>query len=967
MKKFTLFGLVTTFLSIATPTASAIEINVTEPGTFKDLIIDSEGDLSTLVIKGTLNADDVAYLTGASGRINEVKDLDISDMKLEISETKPYRRVTISAEAGGGEFAYCFYSETPRVESKTTTGGLGLPILTWYIYGPEMTGLLADTKFKKVTLPRSLTSVPDYMFLNSSLEEVVCPPEATSVGRMAFRFSQLKSIELPKSVKTIGESAFTWTQLTILDLPESLESIGVSAFAQTPLTSVRLPESCTTLEASSFECCDNLSEINLNNVKEIGAQAFQYGKSLKTIDLGNVEIIGDKAFEYCCLNEVIFSSKLKSIGNFAFHQLMEKKSNWTTLNLPEGVERIGNSAFMDCNFTQVTLPSSIEYIGEDAFKRTPWGDSLAYKGIGGVVYLGDIAYMSVNRPETITFRDGTKSVSPNFSFAYTTEFTLPNSCKSVYGKDFSLIEKADLGKGLKVIGEKCFLDAKKLTGIEIPETVEIIEAGAFAWCGLTSVTLPEGLKRIESKQDCPGAFEWTNDLTSLTLPEGLEFLGDGSFFGESLATLRYNCKDLVLEGYHYTPLNGVSSPNVFGYSLEKIIIGPAVEKIPNGFGCRCASRLEFEESDTPLEIGDFGIEGTGETLVKGSIDRITKIGMDGLTGLKFPEGTELDFPNLVSLGKSALSRLSGVRSITLSSGIEYVGRNALNQINGLEVLKYEIPSLKFDEFDNSDDGIVFGGVDSKIIIGNDVVDIPDFCFKNAQFNTLIFEPREITRAGTLSIGREAFGYSATFSTVEFPNDLVYIGESAFGYCRNLSTVFFHSKVAPEIGENAIKKEATVYVPAAGEQAYKQALPNNTVKSYSVDSFTLNKKELTLLTGMSETLMLSIQPEECRGMEMVWDSSDPDVATVDQNGKIIALGLGQTVISASLVFDKEIKAECKVTVTNTLSDIENIDNGEEGDPIIEYYSLDGSKMSLPVSAGVYIGRRTNGTTTKVIIR
>ncbi|MDE6716862.1 MAG: leucine-rich repeat protein [Muribaculaceae bacterium] len=964
MTKITFCGFLTAFIALVAPSANAIEINVTEPGTFKDLIIDSEGDLSTLVVKGTLNADDVAYLTGASGKIREVKNLDLSDMKLEISETTPYRHVTISSEAGGGEFAYCYYSETPRVESKTTTGGLGLPILTWYIYGPEMTGLLANTNFKKVTLPVSLTSVPDYMFLEASLEEVACPPRATSVGRMAFKECPLRSIELPKSVKTIGENSFFRTQLTTLELPESLESIGLFAFSQTPLTSVRLPESCATLEAGSFHYCQSLSAINLENVKEIGDEAFSYDKSLKILDLLNVEKIGDEAFYNCILNEVNFSGKLRWIGNMAFWKYRDTGSNWKILNHPEGIESIGNSAFSGCDFTKVSLPSSIEYIGEDAFNWTPWSNSLASTAIGGVVYLGDIAYMSVNRPETVIFREGTKSVSPNFSFANTKEFTLPNSCKSIYGKDFSLIEKADLGKGLKIIGKKCLCDAKKLTGVDIPETVEIIEAGAFAWCGLTSITLPAGLKRIEGDPECPGAFEWTNDLTSLTLPEGLEYLGNGSFYGESLATLRYNCRNMEVEGYTFTPSNGVTHPNVFGRALEKIVIGKEVERIPDGLFSTTASRLEFEESNVPLEIGDFGLNGGGETLVKGSIDRVTKIGQEGLSYLKFPEGTVLEFPNLKSLGESALYFLSGIRSITLGIGVEHIGLSAISRTDGIEVLKYDIPSLKFEEVAPFFNGICDGEIDT-IIIGKNVMDVPNRVFEDAQLKKLIFEPRETTRAASLRIGNRVFGYNAAFSSVEFPSDLTYIGDSAFGTCQNLSSVFIHSKAVPEIAENAFRKEATVYVPASDEKAYKAALPDNKVEPYSIESFAFNKKRLTLLEGDSEILLLSIRPAECREMEIKFVSSDPEVADIDETGKVTALSIGQTVISAYFIFDPDFRTECTVDVTD-LSSIGQL--GDEQDTqITQYYDTEGRKVIEPSSPGVYVGRRTDGTSSKIIIR
>ncbi len=63
------------------------------------------------------------------------------------------------------------------------------------------------------------------------------------------------------------------------------------------------------------------------------------------------------------LEVVTFSSTLKVIGDFAF-----KNGSFKELILPEGLEVIGNRAFLWCNqLENVILPSTLKYIGDNAF------------------------------------------------------------------------------------------------------------------------------------------------------------------------------------------------------------------------------------------------------------------------------------------------------------------------------------------------------------------------------------------------------------------------------------------------------------------------------------------------------------------------------------------------------------------------------------------------------------------------
>ena len=80
---------------------------------------------------------------------------------------------------------------------------------------------------------------------------------------------------------------------------------------------------------------------------------------------------------------------------------------------------------------------------------------------------------------------------------------------------------------------------------------------------------------------------------------------------------------------------------------------------------------------------------------------------------------------------------------------------------------------------------------------------------------------------------------------------------------------------------------------------------------SMAGISLNKASLSLIVGNSETLQAIITPSDATLRESIrWESSNEDVATVDSNGKVVAVKEGNATITASV---EGKKAECRVSV------------------------------------------------------
>ena len=86
-----------------------------------------------------------------------------------------------------------------------------------------------------------------------------------------------------------------------------------------------------------------------------------------------------------------------------------------------------------------------------------------------------------------------------------------------------------------------------------------------------------------------------------------------------------------------------------------------------------------------------------------------------------------------------------------------------------------------------------------------------------------------------------------------------------------------------------------------------------VSQVPVTGVTLNKTELSLTVGGTETLTATVAPENATNKAVKWTTSDQKIATVDENGKVTAVAAGTATITATTE-DGGKTASCKVTVS-----------------------------------------------------
>ncbi len=122
----------------------------------------------------------------------------------------------------------------------------------------------ASTEIKHVTLPSSVESLGDSLFIFCcELEEIAIPDAVKQIPDYAFRYcTSLSHVQFGNGITKIGNTAFgACSAVRTFDLPETLKVIGESAFAGCGFTSIVIPASVTDIAEDAFNYCTWLRSV----------------------------------------------------------------------------------------------------------------------------------------------------------------------------------------------------------------------------------------------------------------------------------------------------------------------------------------------------------------------------------------------------------------------------------------------------------------------------------------------------------------------------------------------------------------------------------------------------------------------------------------------------------------------------------------------------------------------------------
>ena len=165
-----------------------------------------------------------------------------------------------------------------------------------------------------------------------------------------------------------------------------------------------------------------------------------------------------------------------------------------------------------------------------------------------------------------------------------------------------------------------------------------------------------------------------------------------------------------------------------------------------------------------------------------------------------------------------------------------------------------------------------------------------------------------------------------------------------------------------------------------------SLPYLRVFDIPVSEISLDNTEVTLDKRTTLQLVATVLPEFCRNNTLTWTSDNEEVATVDENGLVTAVGEGTATITATANDGSGVAASCVVTVTfiDGIADIETSKvtvlaangritvSGKEKDDTVSVYDTGGRLLYRGESDVIDVPRKAmyivtvSGKSYKVIV-
>ena len=262
-----------------------------------------------------------------------------------------------------------------------------------------------------------------------------------------------------------------------------------------------------------------------------------------------------------------------SIGDNTFYE-----SNLKRLILPEGIQRIGNSAFARCpDLTNVVIPSSVTFIGNKAFYGCTNLQSIdvdtenpIYRSIDGILFnkrATVILRYPPAKPDTLYRIPDMVCTIATSSFAMSkklTEVIIPNSVTYIGAEAFQHcwnLTNIIVSENVTTICSDAFSDCSYLRNIRIPGSVTNMNNTPFYWCHqLVSVSVDSNsqsyqvIDQVLFNKQCtrliqylpaktnaqytipssvtslgPHSFSLCKNLKSLTIPDGVTNIEAGAF------------------------------------------------------------------------------------------------------------------------------------------------------------------------------------------------------------------------------------------------------------------------------------------------------------------------------------------------------------------------------------------------------------------------------------------------------
>ncbi len=704
-------------------------------------------------------------------------------------------------------------------------------------------------------------------------EETLALPEGVhTIGEGALKgCASLKKVLLPRSLRRILGGAFKGCRkLEEVEIPAGVWEIGAYAFHRChSLRRIALPPGVVELGDCAFLYCDSLEEARIPGVRRLGSQAFVNDVQLKKLTLSHAleeECLCD-VFTGCGLltdftftdgRHFVIPNAVEAVaGEEALPSLVrgiaadilrmmkmdgrtvtEFLTNLKHVEIPEGVEKIGKSAFFDKRgILSVKLPGSLKEIESRAFRNCISLETVLFEGEGMLIH--EDAFKNCTSLKYIYTPDGIRheltgigqtsgpeapalvrtvhrQVLGNFRISGTVllrylgaesrvvvpegitviaeeafagnetinRVILPQSLRQIGQgafRDCLLLQTVVFPQNLERIGREAFENCVKLLRAALPEAMTRLEKGVFKYCrALKETDLGGNLERIEEQ-----AFFRCDRLERISFPERLVYIGELAFYRcRALKKVRLSAKVTQVESMAFA-----------GSGVEEVRIGAACREYGGSIFADCdrLGKLTLEEGvrHVPDKLA-WGCAALEQVMVPGSLESagvtpwentpfLEKWIQEGRQGDIFWDGGkasgQVRLPeNVRILAGGAFYGNRNITEVHLPESVKWVGPRAFDACCSLRRVYWHSPADRLEE-------AVFAGC--RLLVSVEDAQGRPVAWKSLG-ESVFYNCRSLQRICLRQA--ESIGSTALYGCVELkweesqaplPGILRYIGERAF--------------------------------------------------------------------------------------------------------------------------------------------------------------------------------------------
>lgn len=632
-------------------------------------------------------------------------------------------------------------------------------------------------------------------FVPTSLTSVIVTDPTQICDHAFYGCNSITSIEFANSLQTIGSAIFE-SSISIRSL--KIPFLGNS---RNDTTNDYLTYFWNQAKGGSSEGFfgtlggTDFVEVILTDATHVGDYAF-YDINTLCISLNEgITSIGNYAFANCTdiynikdgamdQDAIVFPSTLKTIGDRAFQY-----TYLVNVNFNEGLESIGNFAFVCCNFTSLKFPTTLRTIGNHAFDTNRYLNDVQFNE--GLTSIGELAF---------------------------------NSCM--------VLETIKIPTTITVISAGCFEGCHSLHWVYLHDNITKIENHAFYATAIYGIDLPKNLVTIGIYAFAYNANLALDDFDTLIIPSKVTSIGAYAFYKcTNMTYVKFETPETHIsideQAFYQTNIKRIELPaqvtlsmQSFGYctKLEVIVFNGSMDTFGRGsdgpfYGC---SNLKY------VYLSEAYDEAMATTFSSGGENSFGSISTSEI----FPGSPEFIYN--FDLMKFTYHADTQTYSVDRGSGIIYGGDGRLHSCDGDQITYFDVISIPstYDDGVNGRHNVTEiepyaysnkSGLMFEVVLPNTITTIGRYAFCNCNFMEMYSLPSSLTTIGMYAF-YDCESIDATFT---IPAGVTRIEDYTFAYCDYLRVEFALNSTLNYIGTRAF-----CYCAIETSTAKIMSLPNS---------------------------------------------------------------------------------------------------------------------------------------------